>query len=236
MKIPVIGITADLEETGGYSALPWYALRQNYASSITRAGGIPIILPHEMSLIDSYLSRIDGLMVTGGAFDVDPALFGESTQHSSVTLKRNRTNFELAITKLALQNNLPVLGICGGQQLLHVILGGALYQHIPDEAPSNIEHEQRNPRTEPGHDVLVVENTMLSRITGMQRFPVNSAHHQAAKNCPEGVIISAYAEDGLIEAIEAPSYKFCMGVQWHPEYRISPADDAILASFVEATR
>ncbi|MEK9905168.1 MAG: gamma-glutamyl-gamma-aminobutyrate hydrolase family protein [Rhodospirillales bacterium] len=236
MKKPLIGITVDAEETGGYSSLPWYALRQNYASAVTNAGGLPILLPHEVSLVDEYIKKIDGLLITGGAFDVDPALFGESVQHSAVTLKRERTEFELAITQGALARNIPVLGICGGQQLLHVVLGGTLYQHVPDEAPSNIEHEQKNPRTEPGHEVSVAANTLLARITQMARFPVNSAHHQAVKNCPEGVVISAHADDGLIEAIEAPAYKFCIGVQWHPEYSISQADDAILQAFVEASR
>jgi len=233
-KRPVIGVTADAEEPGGYSKLPWYALRQNYMSAVAAAGGLPLALPHETALTDEYLALIDGLVVTGGAFDVDPALFGAATRHDAVTLKPGRTDFELAVTKGALALNMPVLGICGGQQLLHVALGGALYQHVPDEAPSDIQHEQPNPRTEPGHDILVEPNTLLGRIVGSERMSVNSAHHQAAKDCPPGLVISGRAPDGLIEAIEAPAYTFCLGVQWHPEYAIDPGDSAIFRAFVAA--
>lgn len=233
-KRPIIGLTADAEDAGGYSNLPWYALRQNYAAAVARAGGLPMVLPHEADLAEAYLDQIDGLIVTGGAFDVDPAMFGATAQHEQVVLKPNRTDFELAMTRGALARDMAVLGICGGQQLLHVVLGGALYQHVPDEAPSDIPHEQPNPRTEPGHDVIVTAETLLHRIVGRDRIPVNSAHHQAAKDCPVGMVVSGRAPDGLIEAIEAPAYRFCLGVQWHPEYSISPADDAVLAAFIEA--
>lgn len=233
-KKPIIGVTADAEDGGGYSQLPWYALRQNYAGAIARAGGVPMVLPHETALADAYLDIIDALVVTGGAFDVDPAMFGADGQHDTVKLKPGRTDFELAMTRGALERDMPVLGICGGQQLLHVALGGALYQHIPDEAPSDIPHEQPNPRTEPGHDVIVEPETLLRRVAGADRIPVNSAHHQAAKDCPPGVVVSGRAPDGLIEAIEAPDYRFCLGVQWHPEYAISPADDAILEALIKA--
>src|SRR5690606_27333574 len=131
----------------------------------------------------------------------------------------------------------PVLGICGGQQLLHVVLGGTLIQHIPDEVPGALQHEQPNPRTEPGHTVRVAPGTLLHRITGdAEALPVNSAHHQAAKDATDDIVISATAPDGVIEAIEAPRYRFCLGVQWHPEYAINPADPKIFAALVEATR
>ena len=231
---PIIGVTVDAEAAGGYSKLPWYALRQNYASAIARAGGLPLALPHETALAEDYLDLIDGLVVTGGAFDVDPALFGADSRHAAVTLKPGRTDFELAMVRGALERDMPLLGICGGQQLLHVALGGALYQHVPDEAPSDIAHEQPNPRTEPGHDVLVEPETLLHRIVGAARMSVNSAHHQAAKDCPAGVVVSGRAPDGLIEAIEAPDRRFCVGVQWHPEYEIDPGDAMILRAFVTA--
>ena len=114
MGRPIIGVTADAEEAGGYSKLPWYALRQNYAGAIARAGGLPVALPHEPQLADEYLDAIDGLVVTGGAFDVDPALFGAGARHAAVTLKPGRTDFELAMTRGALARDMPVLGICGG--------------------------------------------------------------------------------------------------------------------------
>ncbi|OAN45921.1 gamma-glutamyl-gamma-aminobutyrate hydrolase family protein [Magnetospirillum moscoviense] len=233
-RTPVIGITLDSEEPGGYSKFPWYALRQNYAGWIAEAGGLPIALPHEPELAAHYLDRIDGLLVTGGAFDVDPALFGADSRHATVTLKSRRTAFELAIVQGALERNMPILGICGGQQLLNVALGGTLIQHIPDEVADCLAHEQPNPRNEPGHTVAIAEGTRLAAITGAGTVAVNSAHHQAVKNVAPGCIVDATAPDGVIEGIEAPDKRFCIGVQWHPEFNISEADRALARAFIEA--
>ena len=191
---PRIGLTLDAEPPGGYSKLPWYAIRANYCEAVVRAGGVPIALPHEVELVDAYLDLLDGLLVTGGAFDLDPSLYGASERHATVRTKDRRTAFEMAITKAALQRDQPVLGVCGGQQLLNVALGGVL------------------------------------------RLEVNSAHHQAAGAVGPGVVVSGRAPDGVIEAIEVPERRFCIGVQWHPEYRISAADDALFAALVEACR
>ena len=114
---PIIGVTLDSEQPGGYSKYPWYAIRQNYADAIVAAGGLPIALPHDASLAAAYLDRIDALVVTGGAFDVDPALYGDAGRHATVTLKQGRTAAELALTSGALVRDMPVLGICGGEQL-----------------------------------------------------------------------------------------------------------------------
>lgn len=234
MSKPVIGITLDSEPSGGYSKFPWYALRENYAGSVARAGGLPVGLAHEIDLIDEYLDKIDGLLITGGDFDIDPALFGDDNHHDTVKTKAGRTGFEMALTKGALARDLPVLGICGGEQLLHVVLGGRLIQHIPDVVPDAVAHEQANPRDEAGHDVIIKAGTLLSAIVGVNAMSVNSAHHQAAANEPAGVVVNARAEDGVIEGIEAPAYGFCIGVQWHPEFEIDGGDGKILASFVKA--
>jgi putative glutamine amidotransferase len=234
MTQPVIGVTLDSEEPGGYSKLPWYALRQNYAEAVVRAGGLPVLLPHEPEQADAYLETLDGLIVTGGAFDVDPAIFGAAARHATVKTKDKRTAFELAITRGALERDKPVLGICGGQQLLNVILGGTLIQHIPDEIGAALAHEQPNPRTEPGHSVKVVKGTLLHRICEAEELQVNSAHHQAAKDIGAGVVVDAVAEDGVIEGIEHPKYRFCLGVQWHPEYSISAGDTKIFDAFIRA--
>ena len=143
MAQPVIGLTLDHEPPGGYSSFPWYAIRENYCNAVRRAGGLPILLPHDPEAASAYLERIDGLIVTGGGFDVDPLLFGEATRHPTVKTKDRRTAFELAAAKSALAQNMPVLGICGGQQLLNVALGGTLIQHIPDEIPDCLPHRDR---------------------------------------------------------------------------------------------
>ena len=232
---PRIGLTLDAEPPGGFSKLPWYAIRENYCEAISLAGGLPMPLPHEVALADDYLELLDGLVVTGGAFDVDPSLYGAADRHATVTTKDRRTAFELAILKGFLDADRPVLGICGGQQLLNVALGGTLIQHIPDEIANCLAHEQPNPRTEPGHEVEVEMGTLLHHLGGgASTLAVNSAHHQAAGDVGDGVVVSGRAPDGVIEAIEVPDRRFCLGVQWHPEYSISRADDAIFQAMVQA--
>ena len=233
---PVIGITVDAERPGGYSKFPWYALRENYASVVVKAGGLPIFLPHEPALTDDFLDRIGGLVITGGHFDVDPALYGAAARHDTVTLKEKRTAFELAITEGALARDLPVLGICGGQQLLNVALGGTLIQHIPDSVASALAHEQPNPRNEAGHSVQIAPGTRLRDIVGVDQMRVNSAHHQAAADVKAPTVVNAVAPDGVIEGIETPGYRFCIGVQWHPEFEVDPHDIRIFRAFVDAAR
>src|SRR5690348_1895640 len=192
MAQPVIGLTLDSEQPGGYSKThPWYALRENYCSAVARAGGLPILLPHEPEQAEAYLGMIDGLVVTGGAFDVDPALFGAGSRHATDVTKARTTASELAVTRGAVERDKAGLGICGGQQLLNVALGGTLIQHIPDEIESPLAHEQPNPRTEPRHTVKVAKGSLLHRVTGMDELPVNSAHHQAVKQVAPGMIVDA---------------------------------------------
>ncbi len=233
---PIIGVTLDAEEPGGYSKLPWYALRKNYFSALAEAGALPVALPHQTELAEAYLDEIDGLMITGGAFDVDPSLYGGGETHPTVTLKANRTDFELAVTRGALARNMPVLGICGGQQLLAVALGGTLIQHIPDSIQTSIAHEQPNPRDQPGHEVAIKPDTLLARIIGKPRMAVNSAHHQAVATPGSGAVVNALAPDGVVEGVESASHRFALGVQWHPEYAVDPADPLIFAAFVAACR
>ena len=235
MAQPVIGLTLDHEPPGGYSNFPWYAIRENYCAAVRRAGGLPVLLPHDPDAASAYLDRIDGLIVTGGGFDVDPALFGAETRHPTVKTKDRRTAFELAATKGALARGMPVLGICGGQQLLNIALGGTLIQHIPDEVPNCLAHRQPNPRNEVGHTVRLVAGTLLHRIARAEVLGVNSAHHQSVKTAGRGVVIDAVAEDGVVEGIEDPRHRFCLGVQWHPEFELSEADSRIFRAFVAAS-
>lgn len=235
-QLPLIGVTLDSEQPGGYSKYPWYALRQNYADAIIGAGGLPVALPHHSDLAAAYLDRIQGLVVTGGAFDVDPALYGEGDRHATVTLKENRTAAELSLVAGALARNMPVLGICGGQQLLAVALGGTLVQHIPDSFPDALEHEQPNPRHEAGHAVAVTGGTLLHRIVGAAVMNVNSAHHQAVRHAGAHAVVNAVAPDGVVEGVEDSRYRFALGVQWHPEYLIDPGDRKIFDAFIAACR
>ncbi len=151
MSPPLIGVTLDSEPAGGWSRYPWYALRANYAEALAAAGALPMALPHLPTMAETMLDRIAGLVVTGGAFDVDPALYGAAERHGSVTLKQARTEAELALLRGALRRNMPVLGICGGQQLLAVALGGTLVQHIPDALaePAGARTEKSAPRGQP---------------------------------------------------------------------------------------
>lgn len=216
--------------------MPWYALRQNYCDAILAAGGIPFPVSHHTELVEDYALRADGFVFTGGDFDIDPALYGVGHRHETVKTKPQRTLFEWRLMLSALERQKPVLGICGGMQLMNVVLGGTLIQHIPDEFPNCLTHEQPNPRTEPGHEVEVYGGTLLHRLARQGKISVNTAHHQAIHNVAAGLCINAVAPDGVIEGIENPNHPFCLGVQWHPEYHITEADRNIFAGFVQAAR
>ena len=235
---PIIGVTLDSEQGGtreapSYSTYPWYALRKNYMSSLVQAGGLPVALPHHAEIAEDMLDAIDALVVTGGAFDVDPRLYGIDEQHETVVLKQNRTRAEMVLLRGALERDMPILGICGGQQLLAVALGGTLIQHIPDSIQGALAHEQPNPRHEPGHPVRIEPGTLLARIVGTGGMQVNSAHHQAVRDPGRGRV-NAVAEDGVIEGIEHPDRRFCLGLQWHPEFGIDAGDRRVLEALVSA--
>jgi len=233
IKRPLIGLTLDAEPAGGWSKYPWYALRRNYFDAVAGAGGLAVALPHDKTLAEEYLSRLDGLIVTGGAFDVDPALYGDAERHGSVALKADRTVAELAFLTSAMARGMPVLGICGGEQLMAVALGGTLIQHIPDSVPGALAHEQTHSHFEPGHDVEITPGTLLHRIVGERRMAVNTSHHQAVKS-PGRAVVNAMSPDGVIEGLEVGDQKFCLGVQWHPEYLVDAGDKAIFAAMVAA--
>ena len=236
MKDPIIGITLDEENADYYSLYPWYAARKNYAESIDIAGGTAIFLPHNIKKIPNYLDFVNGLVITGGDFDIDPKIYGKEIESENVKTKTDRTNFEFEITKQALKREKPVLGICGGQQLLNVVLGGTLIQHIPDSIDSIINHEQENPRDEPSHIVKITQNTKLHKITKVNEMYVNSAHHQSVDILGKDLIVNSIANDGIIEGIENPNHKFCIGVQWHPEFLIDRKDIEIFKALVESSR
>jgi putative glutamine amidotransferase len=231
---PRIGFSLDYETKPTFSKKPWYAIRENYLTAVADLGALPLPLPHLVEKADTYLDLLDGLVITGGAFDIPPSMYGDDSIHETVTTKDQRTQFEWAITKGAIQRNIPILGICGGEQLLAVVLGGTLIQHIPDSIPNALAHEQPNPRDEVGHSVKIVENTLLHQIIGATEIQVNSAHHQAVAKIPAGAIVNATAPDGVIEGIEVTTHPFCLGVQWHPEYHVTGADRKIFEAFVGA--
>jgi putative glutamine amidotransferase len=219
---PNIGITPDISTPSPESPYPRYELKAAYADAVLRAGGLPLVLPYsdDGAVIDLYLDRVSGVVVTGGAFDIPPEAYGEAARDGLGALKPARTTFETELLRRALARDLPVLGICGGMQLLHVLLGGTLFQDLRKELGSAREHEQKHDRAQPQHPVDVKDGTLLAEMLGKGQLMVNSTHHQAANRIADGVKVSAVAPDGVVEAIECGRYAFAVGVQWHPELLI----------------
>jgi len=237
---PTIGISPDFSAARPDSAFPLYELKVPYADAVLRAGGLPFVLPYsdDPTCVEAYLERMSGLLVTGGAFDLPPESYGETAREGMGPVKPGRTAFETALMRGALKRNMPVLGICGGMQLLHVLLGGTLFQDIGREVQGANEHEQKHDRAQPQHPVEVKEGTQLAEAVGRGQLMVNSTHHQAAKAAGQNVVVSAVAPDGVVEAIESPQYAFALGVQWHPEYMMNtiPLHLGIYRTFVQKAR
>jgi putative glutamine amidotransferase len=236
---PVVGVTPDVTQTvarPNRPAAPVYELKQAYADAVLGAGGLPIVLPYseDEAAAAEALALCDALVVTGGAFDVPPEAYGAAPHPRLGALKPSRTRFEQRVLRGALDAHKPVLGICGGMQLLAVELGGTLVQDIRDELPGAIDHEQKTDPRQPGHVAKVLEGTALARIVGAAQIEVNSTHHQAVRD-PGRSRISAVAPDGVVEAIELDG-AFAIGVQWHPELLEGDRHLALYRALVEAAR
>jgi putative glutamine amidotransferase len=222
-RAPLIGITGHVTETSaGYKVV---AAGQAYVAAVQLAGGFPVLLPpvdHPAQIAET-LSRVDGLLLTGGK-DIDPAHYGEPRLNQRVVIAPDRDAFELPLTRHAVERNFPVLAICRGMQVLNVALGGTLWQDLPAQVPeSGLRHYQKEPRSETTHDVEVTRDSLLADLACARNgtlLPANSFHHQATRNLAAGLVPVAYTADGLVEAVEMPDRDFVLGVQWHPEHLV----------------
>ncbi len=231
-ELPRIALTLDADP-----ARATYELKASYVNAVLAAGGLPILLPHALRAAAAYLTLADALVVTGGAFDVPPELYGEARREECRATRPDRTAFEKDLLEAALESGLPVLGVCGGMQLMNVVRGGTLHQDLPAGAGVS-GHEQPPPKDVPSHEVAVVPGTLLASLVGPDALRVNSTHHQAVKDPGGGVLVCARAPDGVIEAIELPDLPFALGVQWHPEATAErdARNAAIYRGLVEAAR
>ncbi len=211
MSRPCIGMTLDFDEPTRR-----YQLQSAYADAVLAAGGLPVPIPYgDSSVAGAYLALCQGLVITGGAFDIPPERYGEARSPSCGPANVGRTDFEWALCEAALVGGIPLLGVCGGMQLMNVVRGGTLVQDLP--ADTGHSHEQPEPKDRPSHGVEIVAGTLLASLVGGEPLQVNSTHHQAVKQPGAGVLVSARANDGVVEAIELPDAPFALGVQWHPE-------------------
>tara|TARA_Y100000590_G_scaffold451292_1_gene592472 strand:- start:281 stop:988 length:708 start_codon:yes stop_codon:yes gene_type:complete len=233
MKKPLIGITLDNEEPGKYSKFPWYAIRENYLNSVYKFGGIPFPLFHDTKSVGELSKILDGLIITGGNFDINPKLYGEKNSGSRI-IKQNRTIFEISIFKKLLKLKKPILGICGGEQIINVACNGTLIQDIKKiQKKKIINHEQINPRNEVSHSININKKTKLYKIINKFKIHVNSAHHQAVDKIGNNLLVSAIANDNIVEAIEHKNHPWCIGVQWHPEFLITQYDKILIKNFIQ---
>ena len=235
MRRPIIGVTAG---PSAHSA-EWFAVRDDYVRAVESAGALPMVLvPGPLEHVTDLVDRLDALVLSGGS-DVDPGHYGEAPHDSVDDVIPERDAFELALSRTALERDLPLLAICRGHQVLNVATGGTLIQDIPSQVQGALDHDPKKERWEPAHQVRILPGTRLREILGRDRVEVNSIHHQAIKTPGQGLVVTAYAVgDELIEGVEMPDRRFVVGVQWHPEaFWDQPRTfQPLFAALVAATR
>lgn len=206
-----------------------------YLDGIQKAGGIPIVLPlsSDEGDLEHLVKMCDGFLFTGG-HDVSPALYQEKLLNKSVVCCSRRDAMEKIVLQKVLELDKPLLGICRGIQFLNAALGGTLYQDLPTERPSVMEHHQQAPYDVPVHRVKILKDSPLFQCLGVEELLVNSYHHQAVRRMSPMLKPMAVSEDGLVEALYMPGHRFVWAVQWHPEfsYKTDVSSIQILQAFV----
>ncbi|MBP5207502.1 MAG: gamma-glutamyl-gamma-aminobutyrate hydrolase family protein [Clostridia bacterium] len=213
------------------------AVSVRYTDAVRCHGGLPLVVPMntDAAALEEMCAISDGFMFTGGV-DIAPSYYNEEKLNDTVETDEVRDTLEMTAIGYVLASDKPVLGICRGIQSVNVGMGGTLYQDIPAQLPDPVCHRQNAPATEPTHDVFVVPGTRLHALIG-DKVRTNSFHHQAVKDPAPGLVISARAEDGVIEALESTGDRYITLVQWHPEFTHStdPCSDALFGSFIKAS-
>ncbi len=216
-----------------------HALGETYSRAIHHAGGTPVILPPLLSTEDlpPLLRKLDGLVLSGGE-DLAPERYGQSPSPHLGRVDEIRDAGELALVRAWLPQAKPLLAICRGHQVLNVALGGTLFQDIAEFLPNALDHAfvPARPMERTVHTVDLQPNSRLACLLGDGPVPVNSAHHQAIAEVGHDLIVTAHAPDGVIEGLELPDHRFCLGVQWHPEamVKLSGSMWPLFEAFVDA--
>ena len=229
-QLPVIGIT-----TFGQNEYGNYCSHHAYVEAVRLAGGLPVLLPPGEPDPTAILNVVDGLIFTGGG-DIDPATYNGDLHPTIARVDPQRDAFELTLARLVLNTDIPVLGICRGLEVLVVTSGGTLVSHIPDEYGEVVEHTKDRIHTSE-HRVQIMPESRLATMIGTTEATIVSWHHQAARTVPPGWRVTAYAADGLIEALEHEHHPWAIAVQWHPELSLNdPLQQRLFQALVKAAR
>ncbi len=220
---PVIAITTDLKD--GH-----FVIEEKYAHAVICGGGTPVLVPSVTGndeLIIETMAAVDGLLLPGSR-DMDPKFYNEEPHPKLRPMSIERTETEFRVLEQAIEDQKPVLGICGGMQLLNVFYGGSLHQDIYEYVPEAIPHEKGAL-----HEIEVMESTILYEISRGENFLVKSYHHQSVNKVGGGLRVNALTSDGIVEGIEAQDAPFILGVQWHPELEDTEISRSMFARFIK---
>ena len=221
-KRPSIGVLLDYEAKGSFSQRPHYAIRTSYFDAIWKAGGTPIGIPYLGNAEIEFKKLCDGFLFPGGFYPFPARLYDEPQIDYEVL--HPRFQFEEQFMKYLIDENIPVLGVCAGMQVMAGLYGGTFYRNLHDVIKTDINHLNHCPVEQAAHNVDVVLGSHLHSILGVSQIMVNTAHNEALSNNPDSLLINAVAVDGVVEGIEIPRKRFCLGIQWHPEFFANKGD------------